>query len=331
MEPETGALLRSRSGNWVVYHLNHAPEPEPGGVTSDISAMRANQRDGECAACGLVVPTGLGVLLFTAYGGWEVCHPDHVPDPAPPPRGNHPGWYRRSLMSVDIATTGNRYSIDRILGAAVHATDGTARRWLIDPGPGPLSIATHKNHCITMENARANGVPAVLALDELATVLADHLSTKEPLVAWHAPFVLTTLETELLRHGLTPLAERAPRGLQPICDPLVLDRHAAHDRPGGHALEAVTEWYGVPHEDAADPDSDASASLVVAYIIGACYPAIGRLSRPALHREQERWHEHQTQEAKARHPDGDWDPLWPLGAVHVSPWQDHPADQSVTQ
>ncbi|MFE7330868.1 hypothetical protein ACFU8W_39225 [Streptomyces sp. NPDC057565] len=324
--PDSGVLLRSRSGSWVVYHPEHAPDQlEPGGVTSDVSAMRTNLREGECEACGVLVPAGLGVLVSTQFGGWEVYHPEHIREAAPPARGRHSGWHRRRLMAVDIATTGNRYGVDRILGAGLRTTDGTGRYWLIDPGPGRLSVAPRKRHGITVEQARAEGRPAAQALNEVANVLASHLATKEPLVAWHTPFVLTTLEAELLRHDLAPLADRVPNGLTPICDPLVLDRHADPFRSGGRALETVTEWYGIVHDCPGDPRSDAEAALVLAYVIGACYPPIGRLSRPALHREQVQWHGQHVQEAEARKPGREKDTHWPLGTVQALPWQDHDA------
>ncbi|MEU1144428.1 hypothetical protein ACFYO9_11985 [Streptomyces sp. NPDC005863] len=98
-------------------------------------------------------------------------------------------------MALDIATTGNRYNVDRILGAALRTSDGTEQTWLIDPGPGPLSVTPRKNHGISVEHARARGEPAAQALEELTTTLVGHLVTKEPLVVWHAPFVLTSLET----------------------------------------------------------------------------------------------------------------------------------------
>lgn len=320
---EAGVLLRSAWGRWVVYHPTHAPAPDPDGTTSDVSAMRPNRRDGECEVCGSIVPAGLGVLVDTAFGGWEVYHREHVREPAPPPRGHHPGWHRRHLMAVDIATTGNRYGVDRILGAAVRTTNGTDQSWLIDPGPGPLSVAPLKRHGISMEHARTYGLPTEQALDELATALVNHLATKDPLVVWHAPFVLTTLETELLRHGLTPLADRLSNGPTPICDPLVLDRHAEPFRSGGRALEIVAEWYGIHHEHPGDPNSDAETTLVLARVIAACHPPIGRLSRPALHREQVSWHQQYVQEAETRHPDRDWDHHWPLETVQVLPWEEH--------
>ncbi|MFH8490146.1 3'-5' exonuclease [Streptomyces longisporoflavus] len=229
---------------------------------------------------------------------------------------------------MDIETTGNRYSIDRVIGVAVLTSDGTTRSWLIDPGPGPLSVAPYKSHGITVGHARAHGIPAAVALDEVATLLVHHLLAKEPLVAWHAPFVLTTLETELLRHGLTALSDRAPKGLFPVCDPLVLDRRADQFRSGGRTLQSVSEWYGIPHGDPSRAASDAEASLVLAQVIGSCFPSIGRLSRPALHREQVRWHEQYVREARAWRPDRDGDTAWPLASVEALPWADHDSVKS---
>ncbi|MER5961002.1 hypothetical protein [Streptomyces sp. NPDC002057] len=323
VEAQAGTLLRSAWGGWVVYHPAHAPEPDPDGTTSDPSALRANQREAECGVCGSTVPAGLGVLVHAGHGGWDVYHREHVREPAPPPRGRHPGWHRRRLMAVDIATTGNRHGVDRILGAAVRLSDGTRRSWLVDPGTDPVSVAPRKNHGISVDHARRDGQPAAEALDELAAVLAGHLATKDPLVVWHAPFVFTTLETELLRHGLTPLSDRLARGLAPLCDPLVLDRHTEPNRSGGRALEKVAEWYGVPHERPGDPLSDAGTTLVLAQVIAACHPPVARLSRPALHREQVRWHTEHVREAEARRPDRDRDRRWPLETVEVLPWEDH--------
>ncbi|MFF3494670.1 hypothetical protein ACFYWS_25325 [Streptomyces sp. NPDC002795] len=226
-------------------------------------------------------------------------------------------------MALDIATTGNRYDVDRILSAAVCSTDGTQRCLLVDPGPDALSVAPRKSHGISVERARTEGTPAAEALEGLATELAKYLASKEPLVVWNAPFVLTVLETELIRHGLVPLSDRLPGGLSPICDPLVLDRHAEPFRSGGRALETVSEWYGVPHDRPGSPACDAETSLVVAQVIAACHSGIGRLSRPALHREQVRWHKQFVHELEARNPGRPTDRHWPLETVQVSAWKEH--------
>ncbi|WP_327657725.1 hypothetical protein [Streptomyces sp. NBC_00483] len=324
VEAETGTLLRSAWGRWVTYHPAHAPTPDPDGTTSDPSALLPNRWDGRCETCGEAVAAYTGVVVRKVSGGRDVhYHRDHVRDPAPPPRLPHPGWHRRRLMALDIATTGNRFAVDRILGAAVCTTDGTQRSWLVDPGPGPLSVAPYKDHGIKMERARAKGTPAPEALGELAATLTEYLATKEPLVVWYAPFVLTILETELTRHGLTPLSTRLPHGLSPICDPLVLDRHADIDHSRGHRLQDVAEWYGIDHDKPSNAASDAETSLVLAQVIAACHPAVGRLSRPALHREQVRWNDQFIQQLEARSPGIVTDRHWPLGSVQVSTWTDH--------
>ncbi|WOX20695.1 hypothetical protein [Streptomyces solicathayae] len=276
---------------------------------------RTNDYPAPCAACGETVPAGAGVLVGLRPKGWVVYHPEHVREPGPPPRHDHPGWHRKALTAFDIAATGHRCSVDRILAAAVRGSDGTARDWLIDPGPGPLSVDPGKRHGITVERARAEGVPAARALEELAELLAGRLAAGEPLVVWYAPYVLTMLEAELTRHGLRTLGERAPHGVAPVCDPLVLDRHADPYRSGGRSLQTVTAWYGVPHERPGDAASDAAATLALAQVLGACYPALARFSRPALHNEQLLWN-------AAAHGRHEPEP-WPVAPFAPLPWQAH--------
>ncbi|MFI1399221.1 hypothetical protein [Streptomyces sp. NPDC020681] len=280
---------------------------------------RPNRYADPCVVCGETVPAGQGVVLPGQHGGWDVFHTGHAREPAPPPRGRHTGWHRRRLMSVDIATTGNRTGVDRILAAAVRSTDERDADWLIDPGPGP-SVDPRKTHGITMDRARADGLLPQQALDELATLLGEQLTAKELVVVWHAPYVLTFIESELLRHGLPPLSARGPAGLFPICDPLLLDRHVDRFRSGGRALEKVAQWYGVPHDSPGDPGSDAAAALALAQVIGACYASVGRLSRPALHAEQTLWREQQASEAEA-YDSRKRDHRWPLATVEALEWE----------
>lgn len=245
---------------------------------------RANEYDATCARCGGPVPAGNGLLRHAAKG-WEVYHPEHAPTPGPPPPADHPGWHHRPLLSLDITTTGHRFAVDRVLGAALRASDGREREWAPDTEPpDPLPDR---------------------ALDEIAGLVADHLAKGELLVVWFAPYVLTTLHAELLRHGLAPLTARVPAGVAPICDPLVLDRHTDRYRPGPRSLHAVADWYALPHPAPGDPSSDAAAALALARAIPASYPTLARLSRPALHTEQILWYAEQT----ARHPDA---PAWPF-------------------
>lgn len=295
---------------------------------------RANAYDAPCTRCGTPVPAGAGVLRH-GRRGWDVYHREHAPAPGPPPPGDHPGWHRRRLLSLDIGSTGNRPERDRITGAAVRGSDGTARGWVLDVGsdiqdpnagsniqdpdsrsslqdPDRGSRAPHPHAGSSIQSAPLTlPAPPAQALEELAALLADHLASGELLVVWYAPHVLSTLHAELLRHDLTPLADRLPEGgggVAPLCDPLILDRHVDRYRPGGRSLPAVAEWYGVPHERPGDPASDAEVALGVAVAVAASYPAVARLSRPMLHAEQTIWYAEQME----RHPDA---PAWPFDPV----------------
>ncbi|MCX2184545.1 hypothetical protein KV205_29025 [Streptomyces sp. SKN60] len=318
--------------------------------TAGAAGERANEYDATCAHCGAPVPAGTGLLRHAAKG-WEVYHRDHAPAPGPPPPTDHPGWHHRPLLSLDITTTGHRFAVDRITGAALRASEGWEREWAVDAsgvtgsgpdaepadhaperdpgGPGaprsattglgreaeqepgdpadPRSGTTGRSADPRAASGRSRQ-PALLparALDEIAGLVADHLAAGELLVVWFAPYVLTTLHAELLRHGLAPLTARVPAGVAPVCDPLVLDRHTDRYRPGPRSLHAVADWYGIPHPHPGDPASDATAALALAQAIPASYPSLARLSRPALHTEQILWYAEQT----IRHPDA---PAWPF-------------------
>ncbi|MEV6329020.1 hypothetical protein [Streptomyces sp. NPDC051909] len=260
---------------------------------------RVNEYDATCAHCGGPVPAGTGLLRHAAKG-WEVYHPRHAPAPGPPPPTGHPGWHHRPLLSLDITTTGHRFAVDRVLGAALRGSDGREREWVVDAAVGP--------------SPDRSALPPARALDEIAGLVTDHLASGELLVVWFAPYVLTTLHAELLRHGLAPLTARLPAGVAPVCDPLVLDRHTDRHRPGRRTLHTVAEWYGIPHPAPGDPASDAAAALALAQSVPASYPSLARLSRPALHTEQILWYAEQT----TRHPDA---PAWPFEEIEPLPWE----------
>ncbi|MFF2568514.1 hypothetical protein [Streptomyces sp. NPDC058084] len=352
---------------------------------------RANEYDASCARCGGPVPAGAG-LLRHGPKAWEVYHPEHAPEPGPPPRGDHPGWHRRRLLSLDIGATGNRPAVDRIRSAALRGSDGTVWDGVWNPGPevreagpgsrvrpsGPGAQAQERGTgaevryagrgpearrsrpgaevretvpgsevrrsvpgsearpSVPVSEAEESGARArtrapaggpggaphtdpAASLDELATLVADHLAAGELLVVWFAPYVLTMFHAELLRHELPTLAARLPAGVAPVCDPLVLDRHVDRYRPGRRSLRAVAEWYGVPHASPGDPASDAGAALLVARAVAECHPPLARLSRPALHTEQVLWYAEQT----SRHPGA---LAWPFTPSEPLPWEPPPTD-----
>src|SRR5690606_9444921 len=82
------------------------------------------------------------------------------------------------------------------------------------------------------------------------------------ITVFNAPYDLSLLHREALRHGLEPLA--AP---SPVIDPLVIDKAVDRYRRGKRTLEVSAEHYGVDLLDAHDAGADAIAAGRVAQAI----------------------------------------------------------------
>ncbi|MFD0637783.1 exonuclease domain-containing protein [Catenulispora yoronensis] len=239
--------------------------------------------------------------------------------PRSPQRGAHDGWHRRRLAGFDTETTGRDPRTVRIVSAALVASDGTEKRFLIDPGVEIPAEAT-AIHGITTEYARAHGTAPRETLDQIADTLAAELRAGTPLVVFNAPYDLTLLEAELARHGLTPLAARAP--VAPVIDPLVIDRQMDKFRRGARTLEAQCQFYGVTITHAHDAAADALAALNLAQVIGASYAAVGTLDAVRLHEAQARWKaEQEADRAAYRERRGEKsyaEPEWPTRPLATS-------------
>ncbi|MDR3201748.1 MAG: DNA polymerase III subunit epsilon [Bifidobacteriaceae bacterium] len=150
------------------------------------------------------------------------------------------------VLGFDTETTGTSVARDRIVTAALVRRDASGelweRTWLIAPDIDipPQASAVHG---ITTEHARANGLPAAQALDEIAGVIAQH--SHYPIVVFNAGFDLPILDSELARHSLPTLPDRLGRPVRPVLDPLVLDRATDRWRKGKRTLEAMVDHYGV--------------------------------------------------------------------------------------
>lgn len=203
-------------------------------------------------------------------------------------------WLERTMVGFDTETTGVDFSTDRIVTAAIIARDGadgavSARTWLIDPGVEIPERATAV-HGITTAMAREGGADPVVALGEIAALLAAALANGSPIVAFNAGYDLGILDAELARHGLAPLARRigAGRSLRPVVDPLVLDRHLDRFRRGKRKLIDLCAHYGVTVDEdslhAADADVLATLDLVQA--MARTYPALGTANLADLHDQQ---------------------------------------------
>jgi len=199
-------------------------------------------------------------------------------------------WLDGPMVGFDTETTGVSPTSDRIVTAALIRREGAsvqARTWLIDPGVEIPARATEV-HGITTEMARAEGVAPAGALDEIATVLADALGAGIPVAGFNVQYDLTILESELARHGLPTLASRLPRGIRPVVDPLVLDRHLDKWRKGPRKLIDMCATYAVDvvADDLHAADADVLATLDLIKAMAVRYPTMRELDLDALHDQQ---------------------------------------------
>ena len=198
-------------------------------------------------------------------------------------------WIDGPLLGFDTETTGVDVNSDRIVTAALVRRDcagSHARTWLLDPGVDIPAAAT-AIHGITTEHARTHGEPAALALDEIASVLADAIGAGVPVVAYNAAFDLCILTAELRRHGLATVSERLGRDVVPVIDPLVLDRAEDRYRSGKRKLVDLCGFYRITDAGRLHTaEVDVVATLDVLTAIVDRYPHLDALDLSQLHAYQ---------------------------------------------
>lgn len=197
------------------------------------------------------------------------------------------------LGVFDLETTGVDTETARIVSAHVGVLDAAGDvverlDWLVNPGVDIPSGASAV-HGISTTQARTNGRPATLVVAEIVAALRTLLNRNIPIVAYNAPYDLTLLNREALRHGIDPLQEPAP-----IIDPLVIDKAVDKYRRGKRTLELTAGFYGVPLVGAHDASVDAIAAGRVAQAIARAYPVELGIDAAELHRLQVRWCQEQA-------------------------------------
>lgn len=196
-------------------------------------------------------------------------------------------WITGPLAAFDLETTGTDVETDRIVTAAVVRVepDGAVsaeRTWLLDPGvviPEQASAI----HGISTDQARAHGVLASSAIEEIAGAVAEVLRSGTPLVVMNARYDLSLLDRECRRYGLESITERLGTLPSPVVDPLVIDKHVDKYRKGKRALHALCAHYGVSLEDAHDARADAVAAARVVRRMGEKHQLVGAMSLTDLH------------------------------------------------
>ncbi|WP_328718684.1 exonuclease domain-containing protein [Streptomyces sp. NBC_00247] len=196
-------------------------------------------------------------------------------------------WHREPLVGFDLETTGTDVETDRVVTAAVVRLDpdgavSSERTWLLDPGVAIPEQAS-AIHGISTDHAREHGVPAPVAIEEIAETVAGVLRSATPLVVMNARYDLSLLDRECRRHGLRSITERLGTAPSPVVDPLVLDKHVDKYRKGRRALHALCAHYGVSLDDAHDARADAVAAAQVVRRMGELHRPVGAMPLTDLH------------------------------------------------
>lgn len=225
-------------------------------------------------------------------------------------------WHRETLVGFDLETTGTDPREARIVTAAVTEVRGGEPmrhlEWLVDPGV-PIPEDATAIHGISTERAAAQGRPAREAIAEISLALREYWAAGTPVVVYNAPFDLSLLAAELLRHGLAPF----DGAIGPVLDPLCLDRALDRYRKGPRTLGAVCRVYGVVLDDAHQAGADALAAVRVARALAERHPEAGLADLWDLHRSQTAWYAdwaagYQKWLRRERDPLAVVDPAWPL-------------------
>ena len=205
-------------------------------------------------------------------------------------------WIDAPLLGFDTETTGTNVAGDRIVTVALVHSVGPGREsetvatWLIDPEMD-IPEPAQRVHGISTEHARAHGMNAAAALDEVAALIVEALAKDVPLVAFNIGFDLAILQNELSRLGLPTLTERLGHDIAPVIDGLVIDRGVDRYRKGKRTLTDVLAHYGLEQDGRLHTaDVDVSATLDVVRAIAEKYPQVAGSTLADLHREQMGWH-----------------------------------------
>ncbi len=198
-------------------------------------------------------------------------------------------WHRGPLASYDCETNGLNTATARIVTAALIRSNGQVLEWMSDLDGAEIPTDASDLHGVSTEYAREHGRPAAKVVEEIADAIAGEMSAgRAALVVMNAPFDLPLLEAECARYGVPTVADRVGC-MEPVVDPLVLDRHFDRYRRGRRNLETLAAHYGVPLDAAHTAVADARAAVEVAREIGERYEA-AQLPAHRLHLRQVQWH-----------------------------------------
>ena len=229
------------------------------------------------------------------------------------------------MAAFDLETTGTDTENDRIVTASVilvgREVEAEHSEWLVDPGIEIPEAATAV-HGVTTERARAEGVDAASAAEEITSLLARYQAEDVPIIAFNARFDLTMLDREARRHGVEPLEARlgGVEGLL-VVDPLVLDKQCNRFRKGKRTLSILCDAYGVKLEEAHQSHADALAAARLAWRQVQVESELAEYDLPTLHESQILWAAEQAASLEAYFRENGRDETveqaWPVVPVPV--------------
>lgn len=198
-------------------------------------------------------------------------------------------WLDADWLTFDTETSGVDTDTDRIVTAALlrvpaGATEPTrVWEWVADPGVEipPEAAAIHG---YTNDRVKREGQPSVKVIGQLVGVLAEQWTAATPLVVANAPFDLSLLDVECVRHLHRPLKLSGY-----VLDPMVIDRTLDKYRKGHRKLEDLCAHYGVELTDAHTAKADALAALLVMRALVEVFPEVQHRHLVELHHYQQAW------------------------------------------
>ena len=236
--------------------------------------------------------------------------------PAPPPRGDHDGWHRIPLASLDFETTGVDPLNDRVLSYALISDVGPDVVGLINPGI-PIPASSAEVHGIT-DVLLSDAPPPAVGIAIVVEWVQSLIDRGVGLVVFNAAYDLSMLHAEATRWGIKqPDWDRLS-----VIDPYVIDWGIERGALGSRKLTDVAAYYSVPLDNAHDAAADARAARGVACEIGARHPHVAASGLDELMRRQRTWYAERVEDwnAYARtvgrrldDPDG-----WPLASALVN-------------
>lgn len=223
-------------------------------------------------------------------------------------------WNQRRLVGFDLETTSVMPREASIVTAAIISFDPAdpdstrESNWLIDPEDEIPAEAT-AIHGVSTEKARAEGMNAREALEQIVAILEYEISNGAVLVAMNAAYDFTVLQHELVRQALPELTP------YPVVDPMVLDRQVDTYRAGKRTLTHLCALYGVVLDDAHSAGADAKAAVDVALVLAQRYPQLC-MDPDQLHQQQTTWKAEQSLSLQSylrrKNPAAVVDTEWPV-------------------